>query len=223
VIRLRRNDTMWGMPRCVFIVGLIALGACSSNDRAGAPGTADSAAGANGGSSPAGRSAGGAAGSAGMSPQTGGTAGGAQIGGGAGTTAVGGAGRGGSAGSSGAGNGGRGGSAGSSGAGGSSGRGGNGAGEGGAAGGAGASGVAGDGYGPCSTPSDCQVPNSSCSSKYGCQPPCDNSSNVCHAPTDGSSAIAACAIGHCVLTCSLGVLTCPSDLKCNESDFCVVP
>src|SRR5205814_300458 len=92
---------------------------------------------------------------------------------------------------------GRGGSgrAGSSGApGGSSGSSGTGAAEGGAPGSAGANSGTADGYGPCSTPSDCLVPNSTCSPKYGCRPPCDNSSNSCHVP-DRSTALADCVMG----------------------------
>lgn len=79
-------------------------------------------------------------------------------------------------------------------------------------------------YGPCSTASDCAVADSTCSAKYGCQPPCDNVSNPCQPPTDGSTAPVDCAIGHCIFSCFPGVQTCPSGLTCDEnSDFCVVP
>jgi hypothetical protein len=98
------------------------------------------------------------------------------------------------------------------------------AGDAGSAGSAGAGASSGDRYGACNTPSDCPVPDSTCSTKYGCMPPCDNVSNPCQAPADGSTAIADCALGYCVLSCLAGVQTCPNDLTCDDnSDFCVVP
>jgi len=91
------------------------------------------------------------------------------------------------------------------------------------AGGAGAGGENASGYGPCTNANECSVSGSTCSSKYGCQPPCANS-DACPAPTDGSSPLMDCVGGHCVLSCLPGVNTCPGNLSCDtNSDFCVVP